>query len=163
MSILSILLCLVALLPAVDPVARTGACEGTEGVTVAVGVEAEVLVRCVSGSPGDARTALEHSGLAVRLGDGPGPYGDFRYVCRVEGLPAGDPCTGHRDGASFWKVWRAGLDPVAWRESGTRDGPGAVPVCPGGLVGFVFGPKTSQMPVAPERVVTTPGWLPSRC
>ncbi|MFD5246834.1 hypothetical protein ACFWIW_19950 [Amycolatopsis sp. NPDC058340] len=156
---MTVLLSLLALFPAVDPVSRTGACEGTEGVTVAVGV----LVRCVSGSPGDARTALERSGLAVRLGEGPGPYGDSRYVCRVEGLPEDDPCTGHRDGASFWKVWRVGLDPVAWRESGTRDGPGAVRVCPGGLVGFVFGPKTSQMPVAPERVVTTPGWLPPRC
>ncbi|AIG75835.1 Conserved putative secreted protein [Amycolatopsis japonica] len=159
MSILAVLFSLVALFPAVDPVARTGACEGTEGVTVAVGV----LVRCVPGSPGDARTALERSGLAVRLGDGSGPYADSRYVCRVEGLPDGDPCTGHRDGTSFWKVWRVGLDPVAWRESGTQDGPGAVRVCPGGLVGFVFGSKTAQMPVAPERVVTTPGWLPPRC
>lgn len=161
MSILTVLLGLVALLPAVDPVSRTGACEGMEGVTVTVGVEAEVLVRCVSGSPGDARTALERSGLAVRLGSGAGPYGDSGYVCRVQGLPDGDPCTGHRAGSPFWKVWRVGLDPVAWRESGTQGGPGAVRVCPGGLVGFAFG--TSQPPVAPERVVTTPGWLPPRC
>lgn len=146
-----------------DPVSRTGACDGTEGVTVAVGMEAGVLVRCVPGSPGDARTALERSGLAVRLGSGTGPYGDSRYVCRVEGLPAVDPCTDHRDGAPFWKVWRVGLDPVAWRESRTQDGPGAVRVCPGGLVGFSYGTKTSQMTVTPEQVVTTPGWLPPPC
>lgn len=157
------LLSLVALFPAMDPVSRTGACDGTEGVTVAVGMEAEVLVRCVPGSPGDARTALERSGLTVHLGSGTGPYGDSRYVCRVEGLPAADPCTGHRDGAPFWKVWRVGLDPVAWRESRTQDGPGAVRVCPGGLAGFSYGTKTSQMTVTPERVVTTPGWLPPSC
>ncbi|MBB5850758.1 hypothetical protein ACFQ05_33770 [Amycolatopsis umgeniensis] len=163
MSILSVLLSLVALFPAVDPVSRTGACDGAEGVTVAVSRETEVLVRCVSGSPGDARTALEHSGLAVRLGSGTGPYGDSGYVCRVEGLPADDSCTGHRDGAPFWKVWRVGLDPVAWRESRTQGGPAAVRVCPGGLVGFGYGSKTSQMTVAPEKVVTTPGWLPPPC
>ncbi|ANN18446.1 hypothetical protein SD37_24360 [Amycolatopsis orientalis] len=123
----------------------------------------EVLVRCVPGAPGDARTALERSGLDVRLGSGTGPYGDSRYVCRVEGLPAGDACTGHRDGAPFWKVWRTGVDPVAWRESATQGGPGSVPVCAGGLVGFGHGPKASQMTVTPEQVVTTPGWLPPRC
>ncbi|RSM52579.1 hypothetical protein DMH03_40450 [Amycolatopsis sp. WAC 01376] len=154
---------LVTLFPVVDPVSRTGACEGTEGVTIAVGMAAEVLVRCVPGSPGDARTALERSGLAVRLGSGTGPYEDSRYVCVVEGVPGGDSCTGHREGAPFWKVWRVGLDPVAWRESRTQGGPGAVPVCPGGLVGFGFGTRTSQLPVAPDRVVTTPGWLPPRC
>ncbi|WP_410605246.1 hypothetical protein [Amycolatopsis sp. lyj-90] len=163
MSILSVLLSLVALFPVMDPVPRTGACAGTEGVTVAVDMGAGVLVRCVPGSPGDARTALERSGLAVRLGSGTGPYGDSRYVCRVEGLPANDPCTGHRDGAPFWKVWRVGLDPVAWRESRTQGGPGTVRVCAGGLVGFSFGSKTSQMTVAPEQVVTAPGWLPPPC
>ncbi|RSN04448.1 hypothetical protein DMC63_39870 [Streptomyces sp. WAC 05977] len=161
MPILSVLLAVVALFPAVEPVSRTGACTGTEGVTVAVGMAAGVLVRCVPGSPGDARTALERSGLAVRLGSGTGPYGDSPYVCVIEGLPGDDACTGHRAGAPFWKVWRVGLDPVAWRESGTQGGPGAMRVCAGGLVGFGFG--ASQPPVAPEQVVATPGWLPPRC
>ncbi|WP_410660999.1 hypothetical protein [Amycolatopsis sp. lyj-112] len=163
MSILPALIFLVAFFPAVEPVPRSGACEGAEGVTVAADLGGEVLVRCVPGSPGDARTALERSGLAVRLGSGTGPYGESGYVCRVEDLPEADPCTGHRDGAPFWKVWRAGVDPLAWRESRTQGGPGAVRVCPGGLVGFGFGPRTSQMTVPPEQVVTTPGWLPPHC
>ncbi|KZB79825.1 hypothetical protein AVL48_15710 [Amycolatopsis regifaucium] len=136
-------------------------------MTVAVDLKGagrpEVLLRCVAGSPGDARTALERSGLDVRLGSGSGPYGDSGYVCRLEGLPADDFCTGHRDGAPFWKVWRVGVDPLAWRESRTQGGPGAVRVCPGGLVGFAFGSKTSQMTVTPEQVVTRPGWLPPPC
>lgn len=161
MSFLSALVFLLALFPVSAP--EPGPCEGKSGVTVAVDVQGEVLVRCAPGSPGDARTALERSGLAVYAGIGTGPYGESGYVCRIEGLPAADPCTGHRDGAPYWKVWRVGLDPVAWRASRTDGGPGAVPVCPGGLVGFSFGSSTSQMTVAPEQVVTTPGWLPPHC
>lgn len=167
-SFLSAFLVLLALFPASDlaasnRAAEPGPCEGKSGVTIAVDLQGEILVRCVPGSPGDARTALERSGLSVHMGSGTGPYGESGYVCRIEGLPAADPCTGHRDGAPYWKVWRAGLDPVAWRASRTDGGPGAVPVCPGGLVGFSLGSSTSQMTVTPEQVVTTPGWLPPHC
>ncbi len=166
-SLLSVIVCLYAVLAVAGPAPQAGPCEGASGVTVAVDLNgagrSEVFVRCVPGSPGNAMTALERSGLAVRAGTGTGPYGESGYVCRVEGLPSADSCTGHRDGAPYWKIWRVGMDPVAWRASGTDGGPGAVAVCPGGLVGFSFGDGASGMSVGPERVVTAPGWLPPSC
>ncbi|AXB47660.1 hypothetical protein A4R43_38690 [Amycolatopsis albispora] len=134
--------------------------EGCEGVTVAVALPGELVVRCAHGA--DARQALDSTGLAVHAGRGEGPYGDRAYVCRINNFPtaADDDCAGHEDGAPYWKVWRVGLAPVAWRTSQTGDGPAGVAVCPGSLVGFSFG---GEMPVGPEQVITTPGWLPPRC
>ncbi|MEO6083545.1 MAG: hypothetical protein ABIQ18_10625 [Umezawaea sp.] len=147
---------------AVAPADAAGACEG---VTVAVDTGSGVVVRCAAGDPRDARTALRQAGFAVRTGTGTGPYGDLDYVCRVDGLPAGDPCDGHRDGEAHWKVWRVGLDPVAWRGSGTNGGPSALRTCPGSLVGFSFGTpeRPNAMTVSPEQVVARPGWLPPTC
>lgn len=162
----------VALLSAfVAPTDPVGACRSSEGVMVAVDTTGAggsgVVVRCAAGDPRDARTALRQAGFAVRTGTGTGPYGDRDYVCRVDGLPAVDPCDGHRDGGAYWKVWRVGLDPVAWRGGGTDGGPSALPTCPGGLVGFSFGTGTPERPntmtVSPEHVVARPGWLPPTC
>jgi hypothetical protein len=151
---------------AVAPADAAGACEG---VTVVVGTTGaggtDVVVRCADGDPRDARTALRQAGFAVRTGTGTGPYGDHDYVCRVDGLPAGDPCDGHRDGEAYWKVWRVGVDPVAWRGSGTDGGPSALRTCPGSVVGFSFGARErpNAMTVSPEQVVGRPDWLPPTC
>ena len=132
-----------------------------DGVTVAVALPGELVVRCATGAT-DARQALDRTGLAVHAGRGEGPYGDAGYVCRINEVPSAidDDCVGHTDGDPYWKVWRVGLDPVAWRASQTGDGPAGVPVCPGALVGFSFG---GEMPVSPEAVLNDPGWLPPRC
>jgi len=144
----------------------TGACS-SKGVTVAVDTIGAggpgLVVRCASGDPGDARTALERSGFAVHAGAGAGPYGDRDYVCRVDGLPAVDGCDGHHGGKAYWKVWRVGVDPVAWRGSATDGGPSALRVCRGGLVGFSFGVGSPAMTVSPEQVIAQPGWLPPVC
>ncbi|MCS7481189.1 hypothetical protein ACFFQW_42770 [Umezawaea endophytica] len=148
-----------------------GACPSSAGVTVAVDLTGAggpgTVVRCAPGDPGTARAALERAGFAVHAGTGTGFYGDTGYVCRVERLPAADACDGHSGGEPYWKVWRVGLDPLAWRGSGTGGGPGALRVCPDGLVGFSFGVGTPERPntmtVSPEHVVTRPGWLPPTC
>jgi hypothetical protein len=151
-------------------VPAASASEGCAGVTVAVdttGVGGGLVVRCAPGDPGDARTALERAGFALHRGAGVGSYGDRDYVCRVEGLPAADACDGHTDGEAYWKVWRVGVAPLAWRGSGTDGGPSALRVCPGGLVGFSHGVGTPERPntmtVSPEHVITEPGWLPPTC
>ncbi|PRY40630.1 hypothetical protein [Umezawaea tangerina] len=144
------------------PAAATPACTG---VAVAVDLPDGLVVRCAPGDSGDARTALERTGLAVRAGTSTGPYGDRGYVCRIEGVPAAaaDACDGHVDGKAHWKVWRVGVDPVAWRGSGTGGGPGALRVCPGSLVGFSYGARSNTMSAPPDRVVAEPGWLPPNC
>lgn len=166
-------LALVAPHPATAaPAWKTGACTSTEGVTVAADLTGaggpEVVVRCVFGDPGTARAALDRAGLAVQGSERGGVYDESNHVCRVENLPAAaDACAGHREGKPYWKVWRVGIDPVAWRGGQTGGGPSGLRVCPGTLVGFSFGVGTPQRPnemtVAPERVVTTPGWLPPAC
>jgi hypothetical protein len=143
---------------------RAGACEGVAVAVDTTGAGGPgVVVRCAPGDPGDARTALERAGFTVGSGTGAGPYGDRDYVCRVDGLPAVDGCDGHRDGKAHWKVWRVGLDPVAWRGSGTDGGPSALRVCPGGLVGFSFGVGSPAVTASPEQVIGQPGWLPPAC
>lgn len=144
-----------------------GPCAGVDGVTVAVDLTGAggpgVVVRCARGHQGDARGALERAGFPVQAGQHLGAYQDRDYVCRIEGLPETDPCAGHSEGRPYWKVWRVGVDPVAWRAAMTDGGPGSVPTCSGGLVGFSFGMGTAHMTVAPEDVVTEPGWLPPAC
>jgi len=165
---LHLLSVLPLLLTAVTPARAAGSCSG---VTVAVDTTGAggsgVVVRCAAGDPGDARTALERAGFAVRSGTGTGPYGDRDYVCRVDGLPAADACGGHVSGSASWKVWRVGVDPVSWRGGGTGGGPSALRVCPGGVVGFSFGggnpDRPNTMTVSPGHVVGEPGWVPPAC
>ena len=166
-SLLAIALSVFTSALVVVPPASAASCAG---VTVAVdttGAGGGLVVRCAPGDPGDARTALERAGFAVRAGAGTGSYGDRDYVCRVDGLPSTDACDGHADGEAYWKVWRVGVAPLAWRGSGTAGGPSAVRVCPGGLVGFSHGVGTPERPntmtVSPEHVMTEPGWLPPTC
>lgn len=172
---------LLLLASAVTPVAsataqqswKAGACEGNEGVTVAVELPSaappERVVRCVLGDPGNARTALERTGLSVHAGTGTGPYQDQGYVCRINGLPqeGADDCTGYTTGEPYWRVWRVSIDPVAWRSSRTSGGPSGVRACPGGLIGFSFGVGTPQQPnemtTQPEQIMSRPGWLPPTC
>ncbi|MBC6447437.1 hypothetical protein [Actinokineospora xionganensis] len=153
------------------PVWTPGPCGGNDGVTVAVDLTAagrpDVVVRCAHGHHGDARTALEGAGVPVHAGDQFGAYQDRDYVCRIEGLPTSDPCAGHSDGRPYWKVWRVGVDPLAWRGTMTDGGPSAVRTCAGALVGFSFGVGTPHDPnvmtVEPDQVVTDPAWLPPAC
>ncbi|MGC7095424.1 hypothetical protein ACPZ19_12220 [Amycolatopsis lurida] len=159
MPVLPVLASLLLSLPA--PLTAERAAEAPcDGVTVAVALPGELVVRCATGAT-DARQALDRTGLAVHAGHGEGPYGDSGYVCRINEIPSAtdDDCAGHQDGNPYWKVWRVGLDPVAWRTSQTGDGPAGVPVCPGSLVGFSFG---TEMPVGPADVMP-PGWLPPNC
>ncbi|MGA6166019.1 hypothetical protein [Amycolatopsis magusensis] len=156
MAVLPVLASLLLTLPA--PVTPAAAPQACDGVTVAVALPGELLVRCSSGTT--AREALDNTGLDIETGSNTGGYDEPDYVCRIDGYPQTGDCTGHEDGDPYWKVWRVGIDPVAWRASQTSGGPAAVPVCPGSLVGFSFG---GQMPVDPTAVVTTPGWLPPNC
>jgi hypothetical protein len=164
---------LAAPLPATAaPIWKTGACTAAEGVTIAADLTGagrpEVVVRCVPGNPGTARAALDRAGLIVDGSEQGGVYEERNHVCRVENLPtAADACAGHQEGKPYWKVWRVGIEPVAWRGSQTGGGPSGLRVCPGALVGFSFGAGTpgrpNEMSVAPERIVTGPGWLPPAC
>ena len=99
----------------VVPQASAASCAG---VTVAVdtsGAGGGLVARCAPGDPGDARTALERAGFAVRAGAGTGSYGDRDYVCRVDGLPSTDACDGHADGEAYWKVSVDEMIPVERR------------------------------------------------
>jgi hypothetical protein len=131
----AVVFCVLTTAVAPTAAASTGACEGVlVAVDTAGAGSPGVVTRCAPGDPGNARAALERAGFTVHGGTGD--------VCRVDGLPVTDACDAH------WKVWRVGLDPVAWRGSGTG-GPSGLRVCPGGLVGFSYG--TSPMTVTPNR------------
>src|SRR4051812_5988253 len=96
------ILILLAVATAVAPVSPSE----NPCVTVAVDFGTHVDVRCAPAASGNARVALERAGFEIKPGQGLGGYGDAAYVCRVEGVPADDPCTGHSAGRAYWKVWR---------------------------------------------------------
>ncbi|MDT7725197.1 MAG: hypothetical protein QOI21_1773 [Actinomycetota bacterium] len=154
------------------PTWKAGSCTSTEGVTIAADLtgagRAELVARCVAGDLRTAREALDRAGLTVQTSEQGGAYDEQNPVCRIENLPVdADACAGHQENKPYWKVWRVGIDPIAWRGTQTDGGPSGLRVCPGAVVGFSFGVGTPDQPnlmsVAPGDVVTAPGWLPPAC
>ncbi len=94
------------------PVATRGATVGTEGacptaagVTVVVDFQdlgGGVWLRCTEGSADSGFQALERAGIPYRTAvRSPG------FLCRIDELPAGDPCINPSPTAAYWSYWVA--------------------------------------------------------
>lgn len=111
---------------------RDGACTGAEGVTVVVDLNpsddsdptADVLMRCVFGTPASGLDALTRSGIVNQTSNA---FGD-PFVCQIGGLPATcDPF-----GNGFWSYWHQ--DGTDWTAYGV--GAGDARPAPGDVEGW---------------------------
>ena len=86
-------------------VGAEGACPTAAGVTVVVDFQdlgGGVWLRCTEGSADSGFQALERAGIPYRTAvRSPG------FLCRINELPAGDPCINPSPTAAYWSYWVA--------------------------------------------------------
>ncbi|WP_051791517.1 hypothetical protein [Amycolatopsis jejuensis] len=83
-----------------------GYCQDDNGVTVIVdfqGLGGETLIRCAPGPQENGVTALQNAGLELA---GAGKYG-LGVMCKIEGKPADQTCTGMPPETASWSFWTA--------------------------------------------------------
>jgi len=81
-----------------------GYCPDDNGVTVIVdfqGLGGETLIRCAPGKQENGVTALQNAGLELT---GAGKYG-LAVMCKIEGKPADQACTGMPPENASWSFW----------------------------------------------------------
>ncbi|WP_020664007.1 hypothetical protein [Amycolatopsis benzoatilytica] len=81
-----------------------GYCQDDNGVTVIVdfqGLGGETLIRCAPGKQENGVTALQNAGLELT---GAGKYG-LAVLCKIEGKPADQACTGMPPESASWSFW----------------------------------------------------------
>ncbi|MCB1268608.1 MAG: hypothetical protein KDB19_10810, partial [Microthrixaceae bacterium] len=82
-----------------------GACPTAAGVTMVVDFQdlgGGVWLRCTDGSADTGFQALERAGIPYRTAvRSPG------FLCRINELPAGDPCINPSPTAAYWSYWVA--------------------------------------------------------
>jgi hypothetical protein len=87
------------------PAAEVAACSGSSGVTVVVdyGALGGIQVGCAGGDPATGLGALNAAGFGTTgtRKDGPG------FVCRINGVPAADPCVVTPPATAYWSYWHA--------------------------------------------------------
>lgn len=86
--------------------AAPGACTNAEGVTIIISFHElrnhETVVYCAPDSPSTGLEALSQAGVAYQ------PTGRFpTFVCRIQGLPADDPCINPSPTHANWAYWIA--------------------------------------------------------
>lgn len=140
--------------------AAASSCPGTAGVTVVV--EFKELGRgsaqsCVA--DGGGRTAdrlLREAGYALDYVQRfPG------FVCRIDGLPADDPCVNTPPADAYWGLWWSDGTTGKWTYSSL--GAGSLSVPAGGYVAMVWDGSTGSVaPSASPTVHPTPTPTPTR-
>lgn len=127
--------------------ASAAACAGTSGVTVVVDTGSSTSTRCASGDPASAMKALTGAGFTVVS---PQAY-PGSVVCRIDGVPASDPCVRMPPADAYWAFFHAKRG-GGWTYSST--GVASFDPAPGTVVGFRFG--SGQQPrVAPPAPAAT--------
>ncbi|MDT8910718.1 hypothetical protein [Amycolatopsis sp. PS_44_ISF1] len=92
-----------------------GYCPDATGVTVVVDFQdlgGEPLIRCAPGPQENGVTAMQNAGLDLV---GAGKYG-LALICRIEGRPADQSCTGLPPESASWSFWTA-ADGGRWESS----------------------------------------------
>lgn len=123
-----------------------GACEEGEGVTVVVDFRSlggDTIVRCAPSPVESGYDALTRAGL-----DWTPTQRHPGFLCRIEGLPADDPCMNTPPADAYWSYWRA--EPGgSWRYS--NYGPASTNPPPGPVEGWSFsrGPEDQPPRIAP--------------
>ncbi|WP_267238906.1 hypothetical protein [Nocardioides islandensis] len=139
--------------------AAASACPGTSGVTVVV--EFKQLGR------GSAQSCVADGGghTADRLLRDAGYALDFvqrfpGFVCRIDGLPADDPCVNTPPSDAYWGLWWSDGTTGKWTYSSL--GAGSLSVPAGGYVAMVWdGSAASVAPAASPTVHPTPTPTPT--
>lgn len=111
----------------------SGPCEDPDGITVVVDFAAfrdEVVVRCAPAPVESGYDALTKVGLEYT------PTQRFPgFLCRIEGLPADDPCANTPPPDAYWGYWRAERG-GGWTYS--QHGPATTNPPPGPVEGWAF-------------------------
>ncbi len=133
-TLMALLLLVVGVVaPAATSTAAGGACPDANGVTLVVDFRSlggEMIVRCAVGEIDDGFHALRAAGI-----DHDQPVRFPGMVCRVEDLPADEPCQGAPPADRYWGYWHAdhGGD---WTYA--NKGPGGRTPAPGSAEGWAF-------------------------
>lgn len=106
--------------------ASAAACSGTSGVTVVVNSTAY----CAPGDPASGMAALQAVASVVQVQSQPG------FVCRVDGVPAADPCVRTPPTTAYWSYWHA-QPGGTWQYSNV--GAASYDPAPGSVEGWSFG------------------------
>lgn len=126
--------------------ANAAACSGTSGVTVVIDTGSSVSTRCASGG-GSAMAALTSVASVVSPQQFPGSV-----VCRIDGVPASDPCVRMPPSSAYWGFFHA---PRGGSWTYSSDGVASYSPAAGSVIGFRFGsgqqPRTA--PPAPTATV----------
>lgn len=114
--------------------ARVAACSADQGVTVVVdfgSLGGGVQQRCVLDAVSSGFDALRRAGFSVTSTQRfPG------LLCRIDGLPADDPCISTPSAARYWSYWTAAAPGGPWTYS-TEGAASRIPP-PGSVEGWSF-------------------------
>lgn len=92
-----------------------GYCPDATGVTVVVDFQdlgGDTLIRCAPGPQADGVAAMQNAGLDIA---GVGKYG-LALICKIEGKPADQSCSGMPPESASWSFWTA-TDGGKWASS----------------------------------------------
>lgn len=144
-TVTAVVVLLTVTAPAATAAGATGACAGSNGVTVVVDsrpLGGGITIRCAEGSPSTGIDALRRAGFTVR-----GTVRFPGFVCRIDDAPGSDPCLDTAPADAFWSYWHASRG-GSWTYSDT----GAAERTPpsGSVEGWVFSDGSGQPPgIAP--------------
>jgi hypothetical protein len=138
---------------AVPAPVQAAACSGTSGVTVVVdfGSLGGIQVGCAAGNPSSGLAALHAAGFTTTGTQKDG----IRFVCRINGAPASDPCVLTPPASAYWSYWH--VSEGAWVYS--SDGATTYDPDPGEVEGWAFGSGGRPgiaAPAAPAPPTTNP-------
>lgn len=137
--------------------AHAAACEQGSGVTVVVdfaSLGGGVQTDCAPGDPGSGIEALRGSGHEPTRAAQQAGY----FVCRIDGLPADDPCQRASPENAYWSYWHA-QPGGSWTYSNT--GPADRDPNPGTVEGWAFGAGDPPSIAPPRERQSAPAPKPS--
>lgn len=112
-------------------VAGTAWCDGVVVVVDGGGpASGDVTIGCAPGDPATGLAALSAAGHAVDMLNR-----EPRFVCRIDGHPADDPCAGFPPPDAYWSSWT--VRDGAWTYAAL--GAAATDPGPGDVEGWAFG------------------------
>jgi len=140
----------VAVAPAVPSSAASqeAPCDGVL-VVVDHGERAPVT-GCAEGDPANGFEALAGAGFEVDV-----LVREPRFLCRIDGRPADDPCLAFAPADAYWSAWTRGPDGWDYAVVGAAD----LDPAPGAVLGWAFGAGTPPrlLPAATATSTVEPG------
>ncbi|NNM46067.1 hypothetical protein [Knoellia koreensis] len=132
--------------------ADAAACSGTSGVNVVIDYGSSTTVSCAPGDPSSAMAALKSVASVVSPQRYPGTV-----VCRINGIPASDPCVQMPPANAYWAFYHA---PAGGSWTYSNVGVAGYNPAPGSSIGFAFG-AGARPSVAPPASAPKPSPKPN--